>query len=54
MAPTKQRAAVVTENGVTLGLADVPTPGSHQILVKVSAAAQNPLDCLFTPFRIYQ
>ncbi|KAI0247524.1 zinc-binding oxidoreductase ToxD [Lactifluus subvellereus] len=45
MAPTQQRAAVVTENGVTLGLADVAKPGPRQILVKVAAAAQNPTDC---------
>jgi len=44
MAPTQQRAAVVTENGVTFGLADVAKPGPRQILVKVAAAAQNPID----------
>jgi NADPH:quinone reductase-like Zn-dependent oxidoreductase len=45
MAPAKQRAALVTENGVAFGLADVPKPGPGQILVKVATAAQNPLDC---------
>ena len=48
MAPTKQKAVVITETGPTLGLADVPKPGPSQILVKVVAAAQNPTDCQFT------
>ena len=46
MAPNKQRAAFVSETGVTFGLVDVPNPGSGQILVKVVAAAQNPTDCM--------
>jgi NADPH:quinone reductase-like Zn-dependent oxidoreductase len=46
MAPTKQRAAFVSETGVTFGLVDVPKPGPGQILVKVVAAAQNPTDCM--------
>jgi NADPH:quinone reductase-like Zn-dependent oxidoreductase len=44
MAPTKQRAAFVSETGLSFGLVDVPKPGSGQILVKVVAAAQNPTD----------
>ncbi|KAI9439437.1 hypothetical protein F5148DRAFT_1154143, partial [Russula earlei] len=44
MAPIKQRAAILTENGVTFGLADVPKLGPGQILVRVVAAVQNPVD----------
>jgi hypothetical protein len=47
MAPIKQRAAFVSESGLTLGLVDVPKPGPGEILVKVVAAAQNPTDCQF-------
>jgi NADPH:quinone reductase-like Zn-dependent oxidoreductase len=47
MAHTKQRAAFVSESGLTFGLVDVPKPGPGQILVKVVAAAQNPTDCQF-------
>jgi hypothetical protein len=49
MAPSKQRAVILTENGITLALADVRKPGPGQILVKVATAAQNPLDCQFAP-----
>jgi NADPH:quinone reductase-like Zn-dependent oxidoreductase len=45
MAPIKQRAAFVSESGLTFGLVDVPKPGPGQVLVKVVAAAQNPTDC---------
>jgi NADPH:quinone reductase-like Zn-dependent oxidoreductase len=48
MAPTKQKAVVITETGPTLCLTDVPKPGPGQILVRVIAAAQNPIDCQFT------
>ena len=48
MAPTQQKAVYITKTGATFGLADVPKPGPGQILVKVVAAAQNPVDCQFT------
>jgi NADPH:quinone reductase-like Zn-dependent oxidoreductase len=48
MAPIKQRAAYVSESGLTLGLVDVTKPGPGQILVKVVAAAQNPIDGQFS------
>jgi hypothetical protein len=48
MAPIKQRAAFVSESGLTFGLVDVRKPGPGQILVKVVAAAQNPTDCQFS------
>ena len=47
MASVKQRAAIVTEDGIAFGIADVQKPGPGQILVKVVAAAQNPVDCKF-------
>ena len=47
MAPTKQRAVYLSETGLTFGLVDVPKPGPGQILVKIIAAAQNPVDCQF-------
>jgi NADPH:quinone reductase-like Zn-dependent oxidoreductase len=50
MAPIKQRAAFVSESGLTFGLVDVTKPGPGQVLVKVVAAAQNPTDCQFSFF----
>ncbi|KAI0043032.1 GroES-like protein [Auriscalpium vulgare] len=45
MAHLKQKAAVVgTDGGVTLGEVDVQKPGPGEILVKIVAAAQNPID----------
>ncbi|KAI0040741.1 GroES-like protein [Auriscalpium vulgare] len=45
MAPIKQQASVVGENGTAvLAEVDVPKLGPGQILVKVVAAAQNPSD----------
>ena len=54
MAPTQQRAVVVTENGATFSLVDIAKPGPRQILIKVAAVAQNPTDCQFTPFGKYR
>ncbi|KAI0258090.1 dehydrogenase [Gloeopeniophorella convolvens] len=50
MAPNKQRAAVITRDGVAFSSADVAKPASGQILVKIVAAAQNPSDCKCNPF----
>ncbi|TFY67673.1 hypothetical protein EVG20_g3863 [Dentipellis fragilis] len=45
MAPTKMNAAVInTDGNVVVRKIDVPEPGPGEILVKVSAAAQNPID----------
>lgn len=45
MAPSKQRAAVIQEDGtVALQEMDVPKPGSGEILIKIVATAQNPTD----------
>ena len=38
----------MSESGVTFGLVDVTKPGPGQILVKVVAAAQNPVDGQFS------
>jgi hypothetical protein len=55
MAPSQQRAAVVTETGVDLRLVDIPPLGPRQIRIKVTAVAQNPIDCQFiTTFRMHQ
>jgi len=48
MTPIKQRAAFVSESGLTIGFVDVTKPGPGQILVKVVAAAQNPVDGQFS------
>ncbi|KAA1472741.1 dehydrogenase [Dentipellis sp. KUC8613] len=45
MAPTQMNAVVINTDGkAVVRKIDVPQPGSGEILVKVSAAAQNPLD----------
>ena len=38
----------MSESGLTFGLVDVAKPGPGQILVKVVAAAQNPVDGQFS------
>lgn len=45
MVPPTQKAIVVTGDGIVLCDAAVPKPGPDDILVKVTAAAQNPTDC---------
>ncbi len=46
MAPAKMNAAIIDTDGeVAVRKIDVPKPGPREILVKVSAAAQNPTDC---------
>ncbi|KAI0264910.1 dehydrogenase [Gloeopeniophorella convolvens] len=44
MAPTTQKAIVITKDGVSLSEICVPKPGRTEILVRVVAAAQNPGD----------
>lgn len=45
MAPSKQRAVVINKDGsVELKVTDVPKLGKGEILVKIVAAAQNPID----------
>jgi NADPH:quinone reductase-like Zn-dependent oxidoreductase len=46
MAPTVQKAVIIQQDrSVALREIAVPKPGPDEILVKVVAAAQNPVDC---------
>lgn len=46
MAPSKMKAIVTTGGGnIELKEIDVPKLGPKDVLVKVIAAAQNPVDC---------
>ena len=54
--PTMQKAAVITTKGalpVVQSDFPVPTPGAGEVLVRLEAAALNPIDCAVQQFGLF-
>ena len=54
--PTMQKAAVITTKGalpVVQSDFPVPTPGAGEVLVRLEAAALNPIDCVVQQFGLF-